>query len=199
MNPQRIEEFRKKLREGRPVRIVNGQMSVEGAAPGGQPPPPTSPAPPATGPLPPAQGVQVKPHEWGTSAAPDLFYATPAGEARAFAEQALLAREYPGFELDVDEDGTPFAHGFIGPNDVLHGRYHVLLVIPSAYGHGGLPLAFVLEPEIRAGAPHRYQDGSLCLDHSGAFTRKSTLVTFLAWVSVWLVLYEDWTETGKAW
>jgi hypothetical protein len=198
MNPQRIEEFRKKLREGRPVRVVNGQVVAEDGGGAGGPPAPTTqgsgkPAPAA------AQGVQVKPHEWGASAAPELFYATPAGEARAFAEQALLAREYPGFEMDVDDDGTPFAHGFIGPNEVIKGRYHLLLVIPPAYGNGALPLSFVLEPAMPPGAPHRYQDGSLCLDHSGAFTRKSTLVTFLAWVSVWLVLYEEWIETGRAW
>lgn len=43
-----------------------------------------------------------------------------------------------------------------------------------------------------------YNDGSLCVDHSGAFTPRSTLITFLAWVSVWLVLYEGWLETGRS-
>lgn len=196
MNPQRIEELRKKLRDGRPVRVANGQVTLDEASASGAPPA----APPGTTPPPtPTQGVQVKPHEWGASSAPDFFYDTRAGEARVFAEQAYLSQEYPQFELDIDDDGTPFAHGLIGPNDAIKNQYHVLIVIPPAYGNGARPLAYVLSPEIRQGAPHRFQDGSLCLDHSSAFSRKSTLVTFLAWVSVWLVLYEDWLETGRIW
>jgi hypothetical protein len=108
-------------------------------------------------------------------------------------------REYPGFEIDISDDGTPYAHGPIGPTTELRNRYHVLLVIPPAYGHEAMPKVIVMDPEIRQGAPHTFRDGSLCLDHSGAFTKKSTLVTLLAWVSVWLVLYEGWLETGVAW
>ena len=62
MNPQRIEEFRKKLREGRPVRVVNGGIvTVDDATANASPPnaPPPNPAEP--------RGVQVKPHEWGNS------------------------------------------------------------------------------------------------------------------------------------
>lgn len=127
------------------------------------------------------------------------FYASAHGQARALQEQALLAADYPGFTLDVDDDGTPFAHGWIGPSDSLRGSYHVLLVLPPGYGQGVMPSVHVLEPALRPGAPHRYLDGSLCLDHSGAFTRKSTLLTILAWVSVWLVLYEGWLTTGEPW
>lgn len=127
------------------------------------------------------------------------FYDSRAGQARALKEQALLASEYPGFMLDVDDDGTPFAHGWIGPSDTLVGSYHVLLVLPPGYGRGAMPSAHVLEPRLAPGAPHQYTDGSLCLDHSGAFTRKSTLLTSLAWVSVWLVLYEGWLSTGTPW
>lgn len=193
MNPQRLEEFRRKLREGRPVRVVNGQVTMDDAQQQQQAivQQPAVPTP---------RGVQVKPHEWGSAAAgPDPFYATVSGEERALKEQALLTVEYPGFELDVDDDGTPYVHGWIGPNPQLKSAYHVLLLIPPGYSRGDMPGAHVLEPTLRPGAPHRFQDGSLCLDHSGAFTRKSTLVTFLAWVSVWLVLYEGWLETGTPW
>jgi hypothetical protein len=127
------------------------------------------------------------------------FYLEPAGEARALKEQAFLASEYPSFAMDVDDDGTPYAHGVIGPSGHLRHGYHVLIELPPGYGHGVMPRAYVLHPELRAGAPHHFSDGGLCLDHSGAFTKKSTIVTFLAWVTVWLHLYEDWLETGRAW
>src|SRR5262249_9547903 len=133
------------------------------------------------------------------SPATEPFYAQPQGEARAFTEQALLAQEYPGFVMDVDDDGTPYAHGWIGPGGYLRRGYHVLILMPPGYGNGVPPRAYVLEPELRPNAPHRFSDLSLCLDHSNAFTRKSTIVTFLAWVSVWLHLYEDWLETGVSW
>lgn len=101
----------------------------------------------------------------------EQFYADEKGERRALQEQRILAKQYPGFVMDVDDDGTPYAHGWIGPNASLKGRYHVLLLMPPGYGRGVMPIAYVLEPELRPGAPHRYQNGSLCLDHSGAFTR----------------------------
>ena len=133
------------------------------------------------------------------TAVADPFYLEPEGELRAFTEQALLGAEYPKFTMDVDDDGTPFAHGWIGPTGHLRGAYHGLILLPPGYGNGVLPRAYVLEPALRQGAPHQYSDGSLCLDHSGAFTKKSTIVTFLAWVTVWLHLYEDWLETGTPW
>ena len=201
MTPQRIEEFRRKLREGRPVRVVDGQVTLDGPsgkpavpAPGaarGSPPVPAPAPAPADAP----DGVYVKPHDWGAGP----FYGSPEGERRALAEQALLDREYPGFALDLDDDGTPFAHGVIGPTTTLRGGYHVLVELPPGYGLGVLPRAYLLSPAVQGGAPHLYNDGSLCVDHSGAFTPRSTLITFLAWVSVWLVLYEGWLETGERW
>lgn len=199
MDPQRIEEFRRKLREGRPAKVVNGQVTMADAAPPKPPAPGAAPEPGRP------QGVEVMPHEWGAAGAPagggtpEQFYATDEGVRRALKEQAVLTREYPGFVIEVDDDGTPYAHGWIGPTATLRGRYHVLLTIPPGYGQGAAPSAFVLEPELRTGAPHLFSNGSLCLDHSAAFTGRATLVTYLAWVSVWLVLYEGWADTGTRW
>jgi hypothetical protein len=190
MDPRKLEEFRKKLRAGNPVRVVNGQVLLEGSDPTENPARAPEPAS-----IP--QGVQVKPHEWGAGS--EQFYGTPEGEARALTEQALLASEYPGMAFEVDDDGTPYVHGWIGPNDRLRSAYHILVYLPPGYGRGVMPRAYVLEPQLRLGAPHTFTDGGLCLDHSGSFTTKSSVVTFLAWVSVWLVLYEGWCETGVAW
>jgi len=187
MTPKQLEEFRRKLSQGRPVRVAGGQVMLDGPAGQAHRPGEVAKAP--------ADGVYVKPHEWGASP----FYASASGEQRALREQALLAREYPGFNLDVDDDGTPFVQGTIGPTETLHGAYHVLVELPPGYGEGVMPRAYLLSPELRPGAPHVFADGSLCLDHSGAFTRRSTIVTFLAWVSVWLVLYEGWVDTGEKW
>ena len=191
MDPKRLEEFRRMLREGRPVRVVDGRVVLADGPPDTRPPKDA-----------PTDGVQVKPHEWGAAAAPSApepLPATARGRSRVQAEQALLAREYPGFTLDVDDQGTVYARGAVGPTPTLHTRYELLIVLPPGYGEGVMPQVHVLAPELRTEAPHRFRDGSLCLDHSGAFTARSTLVTCLAWVSVWLVLYEAWADTGAAW
>lgn len=73
MNPQRIEEFRRKLRSGQAARVRGGQVELEGAtpAPAGAAPGNAaagaggSQAPQSVTPFTP--GVQVKPHEWGAS------------------------------------------------------------------------------------------------------------------------------------
>ena len=67
------------------------------------------------------------------------LYETATGEKRALVEQNLLNRTYPAFELNVDDDGVPFAHGMIGPTDTLRARYHVLIEIPPGYGEGVMP------------------------------------------------------------
>lgn len=195
MNAERLEELRRKLREGHEVDVRGGEVTLTGEA--------ASPAltpTPGVPPAPPQPGLRVKAHEWGTAPlATTPFYATPKGEERLFTEQGLLAREYPSFQVDLESDGIAYAHGFIGPHASLRQRYHVLLVLPPGYGSGAMPLVQVLFPEIREGAPHRFVDGSLCLDHSGAFHARSTLLTLLGWVSVWLVLYEGWLDTGRVW
>ena len=155
----------------------------------------------------------VRAHEWSaqeplgagpaaglpTGKVPPLI-ATEEGRARALAEQAALAQEYPNFVMDVDtDDGTLYVSGVIGPNEHLEAAYRVLVLFPPGYGRGVMPFAYVEHPPIRQDAPHLYDDGSLCLDHSGAFTERSTVVTLLAWVSVWLVLYEGWLQTGQRW
>lgn len=74
------------------------------------------------------------------------FYANAKGERRALQEQTVLASQYPDFEMDIDDDGIPYVHGWIGPNPSLKGRYHILLLMPPGYGHGVMPIAHVLEP-----------------------------------------------------
>ncbi|MCK6549657.1 hypothetical protein L6R52_27725 [Myxococcota bacterium] len=65
LSKDRIEEFRKKLRQGRPVRVVDGRVVLtedEREAASKPPGAEGTSAPAATSA---AQGVQVKPHTWG--------------------------------------------------------------------------------------------------------------------------------------
>lgn len=124
MDPKRLEEFRKKLREGQPVRVVGGEVMLANAPPAaGKPAPGTAPAGGGAAPGTDAgAGVIVKQHEWGADEG--WFYGRPDGEKRALQEQALLARDYPDFSMEVDDDGTPYVRGALGPSATLHNRYH---------------------------------------------------------------------------
>lgn len=74
VNPERIEEFRRKLRSGDAVRVRGGQVEMAGfpAAAADSVPAAMNPQGPAGGaaaqPVTPSPvGVQVKAHEWGAS------------------------------------------------------------------------------------------------------------------------------------
>ncbi|NUN13977.1 MAG: hypothetical protein HUU55_10130 [Myxococcales bacterium] len=184
MDPKQLEELRKKLREGQIFDVREGHVYLQ-SAPASVKPEKNTPEP---------QGVEVKNHRWAMA-----FEWNADLEKRIFTEKAVLSREYPLFGIDLHDDGTPYVHGFIGPTATLKQRYHVMVTLPPAYGTGVMPRAYVISPDLIPNAPHQYIDGHLCLDEGGAFTARSTLVTFLAWVSVWLVLYEAWVETGIPW
>ena len=127
------------------------------------------------------------------------WYERRGGMQRLMVERNLLDGEYPGFTLDVCDDGTVFGLGFIGPNRDIGARYEVLIQLPHNYGTGAIPRVTILEPEMDERAPHRFNDGSLCLEHEDAFSPRSTVVTLLGWVTAWLILYEGWKETGQHW
>jgi len=74
VNPERIEEFRRKLRSGDAVRVRHGIVEMAGfpATPAGASPAAANPQSPAGGAVaqevtPSPVGVQVKAHEWGAS------------------------------------------------------------------------------------------------------------------------------------
>ncbi len=65
------------------------------------------------------------------------------------------------------------------------------------YRPGKSPKMWVLSPEIRDEAPHRYRDRSLCLYyprhgewHPGMFLAQ----TIVPWAAEWLFFYEVWLE-----
>ena len=65
------------------------------------------------------------------------------------------------------------------------------------YRPGQPPKVWVLSPVVHPGAPHRYQDRSLCLYyprygewHPGMFLAE----TIVPWAAEWLFFYEVWLE-----
>lgn len=64
------------------------------------------------------------------------------------------------------------------------------------------PKVYVLEPIILDKAPHRYEDGSLCLYYpkDKSFDKTSLISkTIIPWTVEWLYFYEAWLEEGVWW
>ena len=127
------------------------------------------------------------------------FLRCEVGQGRLLEERRLLKAHYPMFEFDVDVNGVLFLIGEVGGVPGLRARYQVLVVLPQGYGAGVMPDAYVVSPEILDGAPHLYENGSLCLDLSVVYRRTTSLVTFLDVVMLWLSQYEHWIATGERW
>ncbi len=61
---------------------------------------------------------------------------------------------------------------------------------------------FVMDPLLQrraeADIPHRYADGSLCLNIPGPWSREQYIAdTLIPWASLWLHHYETWRITGE--
>jgi len=62
------------------------------------------------------------------------------------------------------------------------------------------PRIYVDRPFIRADAPHRYRDGSLCLYWPKEWrwtARESLAATIIPWTAFWLYYYELWLAIGE--
>jgi len=68
------------------------------------------------------------------------------------------------------------------------------------YKLSDIPRVNVIRPFIHEDAPHRFEDGSLCLYYfdDGSWKRdKSIARTILPWTAEWLWFYEIWLATGE--
>jgi len=68
--------------------------------------------------------------------------------------------------------------------------------------HPRHPRVYIRHPEVLKKAPHRYEDGRLCLYYpkDKSYTEKSIIAeTIVPWTTLWLYYYEAWLEEGVWW
>ncbi|OFY43239.1 MAG: hypothetical protein A2Z69_00495 [Bacteroidetes bacterium RBG_13_44_24] len=68
------------------------------------------------------------------------------------------------------------------------------------YNVNNVPHVWVLSPEIKGNAPHRYKDKSLCLYWHKEWNwspDQDISKTIIAWTAFWLYFYEIWLDTGE--
>lgn len=128
------------------------------------------------------------------------WYETYEGKQRLLREQEDLKRYFPGFYLNILEDGTVVAEGWLGPTSQLQNSYHLVCEYPSHFGNGNRIRVYCLNENFPSGTPHLYpvSDQEICYEH-GEFTSRDGIAQCLGMVSQWFVLYEHWRQTGERW
>ena len=139
------------------------------------------------------------PYNWGRSRGPGPeWLCNPKAREFFRRECELMAERYPQFRpaLSTCEPGAIAWRGLLCTN--LGGRHVIEAVNAPSYPHVE-PAVFVVEPALRAGAPHLYSGGRLCL-HAGRWTPfRSTAAAVISATAEWLLLYDHWLATGEVW
>lgn len=107
-----------------------------------------------------------------------------------------MHERYPRMRLQLHQSGELGWEGALEP--FPGARFRVSLSYPANYPFAE-PVARVLEPPLRAGAPHVYQNGSLCIHRQGETwnASKHTAASRVPLIASWLVAYMHWTQTGE--
>lgn len=107
---------------------------------------------------------------------------------------AALRARFPSFDYRRVAPGRYVFEGDLRPTPTS-ALYHVRI----RYEVGREPSAFVVAPALAEGAPHRWDDRSLCLYHPALFDWHDGLLVadhVVPWVAVWLFFYEEWLDIG---
>jgi hypothetical protein len=108
-----------------------------------------------------------------------------------------MQRVFPAFQY-CRQDQIPTWYGPLQPARDSP-TYTVKVAYRFAGRHSKPPRVWVKSPKARADAPHRYNDGSLCLyfppDRDWT-PYKYISETIVPWTALWLAFYEIWLDTG---
>ena len=102
---------------------------------------------------------------------------------------------FPEFAFRVGPNRMVTWTGDLQPNPASP-SYRIRVV----YGLRGPPKVWVLSPQLRSDAPHRYPDGRLCLFWPMKWRWKDTesiSLTVVGWTALWLEYYEIWQILGE--
>jgi ubiquitin-protein ligase len=124
-----------------------------------------------------------------------MWYDQERWKKRLGQEVAVMEERFPALVLRRRQDGTLWWEGIVVPiPDIM---YRVAVIYPSTYPYVP-PSLRLLDPQVERGAPHVYQDGSLCIHKKGSWNAATgtaaSMVPLLAW---WLFAYTLWRVTGE--
>ena len=104
-------------------------------------------------------------------------------------------RLFPSFAL-VGRDGQVIAA--VGALDTQYDNSYGVRLDLSHYPHG-LPKIYPNGWSLHPDAPHRYNDGSLCVMRADQWRSYFTIALTVAKTAIWLNKYELWKRNGHHW
>jgi ubiquitin-protein ligase len=115
---------------------------------------------------------------------------------RISAEKIIMQENYPQFVLKIENTLQLFWEGILQTN--FGTLYRASINYPQAYPWQK-PKLMIVEPEVRANAPHRFADGSLCIYPDDWNYKQTTAPAAVPLIAGWLALYEIFLRTGERW
>jgi ubiquitin-protein ligase len=123
-----------------------------------------------------------------------MWYMDAKWQARLLAEQEIMRARFPQLSLRRTEHGALQWVGFLEP--VEHIAFLVAARYPDRYPYEA-PRFFVEDPPLHDRAPHRYQDGSVCIHKRSWDPMRGTAASCIPLIAAWLCAYCCWLETGE--
>lgn len=122
-----------------------------------------------------------------------MWYQEPKWRSRLIAEAALMHERFRGFRLVRTQDGSLRWIGVLNPTP--DSEFVVSLTYPADYPYRE-PKLRVERPALQGGAPHVYNDGSLCIHRRSWDPSRGTAVSEVPLIAAWLVAYQAWWRHG---
>jgi len=109
-------------------------------------------------------------------------------------QDMFLRQRFPQFKFNW-HNGTGVWRGTLQPRE-MSPVYSVLV----RYKMRTVPRVWVTSPPLRPDAPHKYNDGSLCLFWYKEWNwspDQDISATMIPWAALWLYYYELWLDTDE--
>jgi len=119
------------------------------------------------------------------------FLKTPISVAM---QNFVIQQKFPQFKFSR-EQGSGTWRGILQPTPIST-VYKILI----KYNIGRVPKVWILSPQLKADAPHRYKDESLCLYWHKEWNwspDQDISKTIVPWIALWLYYYEIWLDTNE--
>ena len=105
-----------------------------------------------------------------------------------------MRERFPQFVLTESTSGLLIWRGILLP--VAGSPFVISVTMPARYPYSA-PELRAEQPRIRAGAPHLYANGTLCVHRLNWDPMRGTVVSVIPLAAAWLVGYLNWIRTGE--
>ncbi len=123
-----------------------------------------------------------------------MWYQALRWKRRLVAEVVVMRDRFPVMELRQAPDGRLLWVGILRP--VGDDPCVVAVIYPRTFPYTE-PQLLILDPPLVPGAPHRYEDGAICVHRERWDPDRGTAASMVPLAAGWWVAYLNWRATGE--